>query len=221
MTSPNPPEPPASEAREAAANRRRWITLAEVLAVAGLAISGLALWNNYSERNATEAERAAEKQEQAAEKQKEKAKAQTLVLKAAAAKGGKSLTLSALDPAQAIQSQTIAFPAALGAKAVETVIDPRIESGWVERAAKQAKEAQKKGTSASGDRRIPVAITSRFVSGGETHADTALYDIGYKLEEGGLLGGTEVTLLGLSRIERVDAKKAQARLDALWASRTR
>ena len=214
-----PPEPSPTEAREAAAIRRRWITLGEVLAVAGLAISGLALWNSYSERTSTQAERAAEKQEQAAEKRKEKARAQTLVLKAAPQKDGKALALTALDPAQAIQSQTIAFPEALGAKPVETVIDPRIEAGWIERAAKAAREAQKGKT--SGDRRIPVAITSTFVSGGETYSETALYDIGYTLEEGGLLGGAQVTLLGLSRIERADAKKAQARLDALWASRIR
>jgi hypothetical protein len=216
MSNPNPPEPAPSpaEAREAAAIRRRWITLGEILAVAAVAISGLTLWNSYSERSSTEAERSAEKQA-------EKAKAQTLVLKAADSKNGKSLGLGAVDPGQAIQSQTIVFPRALGGRSIETVIDPRIEAGWLERAAKQARDAQKRGGKVSGDRRLPVAITSRFVSGGESYSDTAVYDIGYKLEDGGLLGGSEVTLLGLSRVERVAPDKAQARLDALWASRNR
>jgi hypothetical protein len=213
----SPPTDPASslaEAREAAAIRRRWITLGEVLAVLAVGISGLTLWNSYTERSSTEAERVAEKQA-------EKAKAQTLVLKAAAARNGKGLSLSALDPGQALQSQTIAFPKALGGRSIDTVIDPRIEAGWAERAAKQAREAEKQGGKSPGDRRIPVAITSRFVSGGETYADTAIYDIGYKLEDGGLLGGSELTLLGLSRVERVSPDRAQARLDALWASRNR
>jgi hypothetical protein len=213
MSSPKPTEPPpsAAEAREAAAIRRRWITLGELLAVVAVAISGLTLWNSYSERSSTEAERA---QSKAAEK----AKAQTLVLKAAAEGGGKRLTLSAVDANQAIQSQTILFPTPLKVSAVDTVIEPRIEAGWLERAAKRARDAEKKGAATSGDRRIPVAITTRFVSGGETFADTAIYDVGYKMESG-LLGDSDVALRGLSRVERVEPAKAQARLDALWASR--
>lgn len=208
-------EPPrgSAEAREAAAIRRRWITLGEVLAVVAVLISGLTLWNSYSERSSTEAERTEAKQA-------EKAKARTLVLKGAADEGGKRLTLSAVDPQQAIQSQTILFPGPLGAKAVETVIEPRLEAGWLERAAKRARDAEAKGAS-SGDRRLPVAITTRFVSGGETYSDTAIYDVGYKMDDGGLLGGSEVVLRGLSRVEKVAPDKAQARLDALWASRKR
>src|SRR3546814_20351205 len=50
-----------AQAAEAAAIRRRWITLGEIVAVAALIISGLTFWNSYSERTASEAERAAEK----------------------------------------------------------------------------------------------------------------------------------------------------------------
>jgi hypothetical protein len=35
---------------------------------------------------------------------------------------------------------------------------------------------------------------------------------------GGLFGGTNVTLRGLSLVERVSAEKAQARLDAIWSA---
>jgi hypothetical protein len=214
MTNLHPPEPPpsAAEAREAAAIRRRWITLGELLAVVAVAISGLTLWNSYSERSSTQAERAAAKSA-------ERAKAQTLVLKATAERGGKRLTLGAVDEGQAIQSQTIIFPKPLKVAAVDTVIEPRIEADWLERPAKRARDAGKKDA-ASGDRRIPVGITTRFVSGGETFADTAIYDVGYKLE-GGLLGDNDVVLRGLSRVERVDAGRVQSRLDALWASRQR
>ena len=48
-----------AEAAEAAATRRRWINLAEIVAVAGLLISGLALWNNYRERAGDESDKAA------------------------------------------------------------------------------------------------------------------------------------------------------------------
>jgi hypothetical protein len=202
------PEPKSSEeAREAAAIRRRWITLGEVLAVAAVAISGLTLWNSYVERNSAEAERQAAKQD-------ETARSRTLVLKGAAEAKGKRLLLTALDPEQAIQSQTIVFPGALRASPIDTVIEPRIEAGWIERAAKKARKAE----SGSGDRRLPVAITTRFVSGGRTYSETALYDVGYKLDSG-LIGGTDVELHGLSQIGRVRGDQAKARLDALWAQR--
>ena len=201
----------AEQAREAAAIRRRWITLGEVLAVLAVLISGLTLWNSYSERNATEADRAEQKQKQAAV-------SRTLLLTASG--NGKRLTLSAHDPEQVIQSQTIAFPAALGVGKVETLIEPRIEAGWIKKAARKAREASPKSRNISGDARLPVAITTRFVSGGETFTDTTLFDVGYKYDDGVLLGGADVALLGLSLIERIDAKRAEARLNALWKARS-
>ena len=43
-----------SERAEAAATRRRWITLAEVVAVAGVLIGALTLYTNWSDRRADE-----------------------------------------------------------------------------------------------------------------------------------------------------------------------
>lgn len=200
-------ETPA-QAAEAAAIRRRWITLGEILAVIAVLISGLTLWNSYSERSSAEAERAAEKKEEAA-------RSQALVLKAEGR--GKRLSLSALDPAQAIQSQTIAFPASLGVRPIETLIEPRIEAGWIKDAVSRARGGGASGK-ASGDARMPVAITSRFVNAGRTYADTAIYDVGYR-RESSLLGGSEVELLGLSLVERVPAARAAARLDSIWRGR--
>lgn len=197
-----------AQAAEAAAIRRRWITLGEILAVIAVLISGLTLWNSYSERSAGEAERAQEKKRQAA-------RSRALVLKAEG--GRKRLSLAAVDPGQAIQSQTIAFPSPLGIATIETLIEPRIEAGWIEKAAKKARGADG-GGKASGDLRLPVAIGTRFVTGGETFEDFAIYDVGYR-REGGFLGGSDVELLGLSLVERVPARNAQARLDAIWRSR--
>jgi hypothetical protein len=195
-----------SQAAEAAAIRRRWITLGEILAVIAVLISGLTLWNSYSERSATEAERAAEKEQQAA-------KSQALVLKAEG--GRKRMALSAIDPGHALQSQSIAFPSSLGIDPIEGLVEPRIEAGWIKDAAKKAREAGAGGK--EGDARLPVAISTRFVSGGETHSDTAIYDVGYRRESG--LLGSEVDLLGLSLVERVSAQDAAARLDAIWRGR--
>jgi len=208
----------SEEQKEAAAIRRRWITLGEVLAVAAVLISGLTFWNAYSERTSAEEMRAAEKAEQAAAKAKDAALSQTITLRATATDGGRSLTLAPLDPEQAVQSLSIAFPSALGSSGVPAVIEPRIEARWVREAARAARRAEGENRPA-GDRLLPIAITTRFVSGGETYADTTLYDLGYRIDSS-LLGGTEVELSGLSRVGRVAPGKAQARLDAIWAGRT-
>ena len=202
-------EPKTSEeAREAAAIRRRWITLGEVLAVVAVIISGLTFWNSYQERSSTEAERQAEKKQKSV-------KAQTLMLKAEG--GGSTLGLTAMDPDQAIQGQTIRFPSALGLGAIDAV-DPRIEADWIERAAEKARKAGGKKKD-SGDSRMPVAITTRFVSGGETYTDSAIYDVGYRLDTD--LLDTDAKLLGLSLVERTKAERLQSRLDSVWASRGR
>jgi hypothetical protein len=117
-----------------------------------------------------------------------------------------------------VQSLDIAFPGPLGVDRISGLVEPRIEAGWVKDAAKKARDAAGKDKEAR-DSRMPVAITTRFVSEGETHTDAAIYDVGYR-REGSLLGGSEVDLLGLSLVERVAAKDAQARLDALWRERT-
>ena len=198
------------ERREAAAIRRRWITLGEVLAVIAVLISGLTLWNSYSERHASDSERAEEKARQSNV-------SRTLLLKASG--GGRSLTLAAHDPEQAIQSQTILFPSALGVPGVDTLIEPRIESDWIKQAMKKAQETSEKPGKGPGDSRMPVAITTRFASGSDTFADSAIYDVGYKVTGGGLFKGSDVALRGLSLVERVSARNAQARLDSLWTAR--
>lgn len=197
-----------AERREAAAIRRRWITLGEVLAVIGVVISGLALWNSWSERSAAESERSAEKAKQANV-------SRILLLKAAG--DGKRLALTAHDPGQAIQGQTLLFPSAFGLGNFDTT-EPRIEAEWVKRAVKKANEKEGK---VRGDARMPVAITTRFVADGRAFTDTALYDVGYKESDGGLFGGSEVELKGLSLIGRTTAAGAQEQLDALWSRRAR
>ena len=83
------------------------------------------------------------------------------------------------------------------------------------------KKAHEKDEKVRGDARMPVAITTRFVADGRSFTDTALYDVGYKESDGGLFGGSEVELKGLSLIGRTTVAEAQKRLDALWAARAR
>jgi hypothetical protein len=201
-----------AERQEAARIRRRWITLGEVLAVIGVLISAAALWNSYAERRSNEAERSAEKAEKGA--------VSRILLLRASGGGGKSLTLEPRDSEQTIRSQAILFPSPLATK-VDTIVEPRIEAGWVKQAVKKAHDLGRKEQKGPGDARMPVAITTRFDAGNGSFTDTAIYDVGYKESGGGLFGGTDVALRGVSLVERVSPAKAQARLDALWSARGR
>jgi hypothetical protein len=208
------PAPPAkaetkAEARalEAAAIRRRWITLGEVLAVVAVIISALTLWNSWSERSDSAAVKTADAE-------RTSARAANLLLLAAGA-GDDRLVMKPAAAEQSVQSQTIIFPTALGLAPAETTGEPRIEAAWFERALKKAREAARLPDDSRGDERLPVAIVTRFLVDGSAHEDVALYDIGYTIS-GRLLSGHSITLRGLSLAKRVKKDGAQAALDARW-----
>ncbi|MFT4053509.1 MAG: hypothetical protein QM681_03310, partial [Novosphingobium sp.] len=109
-----------ARADEAAAIRRRWITLGEVLTVIAVTISGLTLWNSWSQRNESEAGKVADARHASV-------KAATLTLLTGSA-ADKELVLKPASPGQSVQSQSIAFPSALGLSDAETTGEPRIEA---------------------------------------------------------------------------------------------
>ena len=198
-----------AEKAEAAAVRRRWITLGELLAVAAVVISGLTFWNSYSERRSHEVERQSE--ERSAE-----VRARTLILRGVPDKDGEVLAISAPTD-QAIQSQTVTFPTALELDSIETT-NPRIEADWFDGALRKARKAAGQRDEDAGDERLPVAVTTRYIADGEMISDVSLYDVGYAVKDRFLRGGV-VRLRGLSFIGRTRADAAQARVDSLWQTR--
>ncbi len=202
----------AEDTSDAAMRRRwlRWLTLGEILGVAALVISGLTFWNAYSERRHGEELKTAEAKQATT-------RARTLILKTTREKDGDRLAIAAAGD-QVIQGQTITFPAALGVDPIDST-DPRIEADWFADGLKKARRAAGEEDRVRGDARLPVAITTRFTADGALAEDVTLYDIGYVTRSGGLLGGTEIKLRGLSLIGRSSAKAAPARLDALWKAR--
>lgn len=185
------------EKREAARVRRRWLSLGEMLAIAGVVISALALWNSYRERTSSEAERVA------ADTRSAKV-AVTLILKGTVEKEGNRLALTPRDDRQTIQAQTLRFPAALALEPVETTGDPRIERSWFEKPLTDALDRAGAKHRTTGDAKLPVFITTRFLVDGIEHEDRAIYQIGYTLGHG-FLAGTTVKLSGLSRSAAVQS----------------
>ena len=197
-----------ARAAEAAAIRRRWITLGETLAVLAVLISALTLWLNWSERSSDQADRAVQSAHEAK-------RAATLTLVALPAAKGARLDARTASPDQAVQGQTLHFPTALGVSPVETTGDSRIEAGWFDGALKRARGAAGLPDDSRGDERMPVLIATHFIVDGKPQDDLALYDIGYTVS-GQLLGGHQVTLRGLSLVRRVKGEGAVAVLDARW-----
>lgn len=201
------PSESTAQAKAAAATRRRWVTLGEVLAVVAVVISGLTLWNSWTQRSDSDAVKTADAQ-------RASTRAGTLVLLASNA-GGHVLNLKPASAEQSVQSQRVMFPTALEAAPAETTGEPRIEAAWFEHALKQAREVAKMPDDSRGDEQLPVAIITRFLVDGEPHEDVALYDVGYSIA-GHWLGGHSVTLRGVSLIARVKGGGAQAKVDARW-----
>jgi len=196
-----------TRAAEAAAIRRRWITLGEVLAVVAAVISALTLWNSWSERSDSEVAKTTEAQ-------RASTRAATLVLMATSS-GKSELALKPASAEQSVQSQRLSFPTALGAAPAETTGEPRIEAAWFEDALKKARDKARLPDDSRGDERLPVLISTRFLVDGVAHEDIALYDIGYTIS-GQLLVGHSLTLRGLSLVTRVKGSSATKRLDVRW-----
>ena len=194
------PEVSASDKAEAAAIRRRWVTLAEIVAIAGLVISGVSLWVNWSDRRTDE-------QEKQIEKASETRARSLVLLTGTPERGGERLALK--DAAHPVQSIDVRFPTALGVSPQTSVLEPRIEANWFSNAILAATD---KGPDTQ-QGRLPVLITSTYWDADQQRRDSAIYDIVWS-SEGRLLRGRKLKLSGLMLHERT---AAPARLDALWA----
>lgn len=182
----------------AAKTRRRWINLAELVALLGLVIAALGLWNSWQDRRDAHDART---QAEAAN-----ARDQSRVdLTATPRDGGRELLLK--DPRHDIQDVTIAFPSALGVTAQRPLADPVIT-------ADPLRDALLKGNDHHAGR-LPVLVTTRVVDGDSGHSVAAIYDVVWTTKRGMLgLGGRG---LSLNAIRLVRRGGTQAGLDSLWA----
>lgn len=192
-------ETPA-ERREAAATRRRWVSLAEVVAVAGLLIGALTLWLGWSDKRAERAERAAEQSSAAREKAR-------MELTAAVEDGGRTLALK--DARHDLAEATIGFPRPLAIAVQRPSGDPAIDASWFEREILDLTD----GGADERTGRLPVLVTVRYWDGDTAREASGIYDVIWRTE-GRMLRGRTLVLEGLRlRMRGGD----QAALDAAWA----
>ena len=192
-----------TEASEAAKTRRRWASFAEIATVVALVISAASFWDSHQERAETRASAARQKPVAAA----------PLVLTATAEAEGAGLRLAATGNDRVIQTQTIVFPTALDAAAVDTVGNPHIETGWFAGGLRTAVGTDRKPG------RLPVGIITRYTDNGTDRTDTAIYEIGHGWRSR-LLQSDVPRLEGITLIARLgrnaDAASLQTRLDGRW-----
>lgn len=167
-----------SETREAAERRKRLITLGEVIALAGLAISALALWNSWKgDKPAVVVEQT---------------KSIPLSLRGKVEDDGKALRLSPAENAHAIDdiSVTAVAPASGSASlGGDPVLTASTVEGWL------PKDGTRDGSGA-----MTVAVETHYVEAGQSRTAKQRYRIAFHWTDGGLFGGKSLRLTSISRI---------------------
>ncbi len=188
------------ERKEAAATRRRWVTLAEVVAVAGVLIAALSLWQGWSERRADEAEKTATTQAEA----KARSRAD---LVATPRDDGRELLPS--DRAHEISDATVTWPKVLAGEVVRPPADPVIAVAPIEKALLKATD----GGADDRSGRVPVLITVTFIDGDTRRTASGISDVVWRTE-GRLLQGRSLRFDSMRLRQRGGT---QAQVDAIWA----
>lgn len=182
-----------------AARRRRWLNVTEFVAVAGLLVATLGLWNTFSERRS------------AAEEKKAAAAAQTKAsrrfeLRGEVARGNRSIMLLR-DETHTLGDVRVAFPGALGV-GTKDAVDHQIRADWFDGPVLKATDG------GPDDRvgRLPVLVTYTYRTGDDQTTRTAMYDLVWRTR-GQFLQGRE---LALTDFRLREPGGSQARIDALW-----
>lgn len=192
-----------NQAAERARSRRRLLTLAELVAVAGLLVAALTLYLNWSQRRSDAADRAAVASAQRHERAR-------LDLIATVEEDGRRLLLR--DPNHDLQDVAIGFPGKTGIARQAPVGDPVIDAGPIA----EPILALTDGQSDTKEGRLPVLITARYWDGDSARTTSGLYDLIWSTH-GRLLRGRTLRLEG---IRLKDRNGTPAKLDAAWAAKS-
>jgi hypothetical protein len=190
------------EAADRAKSRRRLLTLAEFVAVAGLLVAALTLYLNWSQRRSDADDRAAA----ASAQRNERAR---LDLTATVKSDGRRLALR--DPNHDLQDVAIEFPTKAGISRQAPVGDPVIEAEPIAGPILALTDGQ----ADTREGRLPVLITARYWDGDTARTVTGLYDVIWSTH-GRLLRGRTLRLEGLRLKDRAGTK---AKLDAAWTAK--
>jgi len=191
----------SQETRDQAQTRRRWVTLAEVVAVAGVVIAALTLYSNWQERREAAADKAVEQASATRDKTR-------FVLRGTVAKDQRSVAL-VREEAHPLGDIRITFPTALGVAPQDSVTQT-IELKGFEAGLRSATD----GGPDTRTGRLPVLIRYTYFTDDQPTTRQAIYDLVWKTE-GDFPWPRKVTLLDLRLRE---SGGDQRRIDMLWAN---
>jgi hypothetical protein len=159
--------------------RRRWVSLGEIIALGALIISALGVWIAWKSGSHDEKPTRVVEQRQPI----------PLTLRGTVEREGQQLTIAPVEASHALESVTLTIE---GASPIQLGSDGNLSSADLESALK-AKDENK------GDHSLPVRITARYVEAGADRSSSGNYVIRYRWESGGLFGGRSIRLIGFSR----------------------
>jgi len=165
---------------ESQRQRRRWVSLGEIIGLGALIISGLGLWLTWKNSGEDKPTRVVEQRQ-----------AIPLALRARAEDGGRRLAINPVENSHALESLTVTLP---GASPIEVGSDGELSAGDVEAALKN-QEKQPKDKTLS----VRARIDARYVEAGTDRRGGGTYTLRYRWEGGGLFGGRSLKLVSLSR----------------------
>lgn len=158
--------------------RRRWINLGEFVAVGGLLISGLALWNSWRD-GSDETETKIVEQE---------AKPIPLALRGRVEDDGKRLVIAPVESGHALDSLQLTA----GERRVAVGSDGELSASEVESMLPDDIDKSRDG-------QFVVSVDARYIERGADRTGGGRYTLSYRWVDGGLLGGKSLRLTGLSR----------------------
>jgi len=157
--------------------KRRWINLGELIAVAALIVSAIGVWIAWKSSRNDQPTRVVEQRQ-----------AIPLTLRGTVERDGRELTIAPVEPSHALESLTLTVS---GAAPIELGSDGSLDADAV---ASKLKQDEPKGAHS-----VAVSIKARYVEMGKDRTATGRYVLRYTIEGGGLLGGRSLRLVGLSR----------------------
>jgi len=157
--------------------KRRWINLGELIAVAALIVSAVGVWIAWKSSRNDQPTRVVEQRQ-----------AIPLTLRGTVERDGRELTIAPVEPTHALESLTLTVS---GGAPIELGSDGSLDADAV---ASTLKQDEPKGAHS-----VAISIKARYVEMGKDRTATGHYVLRYTIEGGGLLGGRSLRLVGLSR----------------------
>ena len=160
--------------------RRRWITLGEIIAIAALAVSAVGVWISWKSSDDKGPTRVVEQRQ-----------AIPLTLRGKREDDGARLAISPVEESHALESLTLKIG---DGASISIGSDGELSASDVASAlGSRDKEPKNKTLS------VPVKIDARYVESGRDRKASGTYTLRYQWKGGGLFSGPSLHLVSLSR----------------------